>query len=306
VWLLARELYGDRQACLAAAISAVYPYFVMFTPLVLAETVFIALFLWAAVFLELGFARGRWLSAVLAGVFLGLAVLVRASLLPWVFGAAVMWVLLRRLERGAVARAAAMLAVFCAVMAPWVMRNYSASGGHVVVTTLRAGSSLYEGLNPKADGGPMLDRIDWGDGTEGMNEYEQDRLWRSRALAFAHSRPGRVLELAGTKLMRFWNVVPNYRSFRVPWLCVVVGVPYVGVMLLAFAGLARSWRRPDVHLILVLPVVYYAVLHAVFVGSVRYRVAIMPLLIVLASHGLASLFWRGERKGQRRGEHGVE
>ena len=289
VWLLAREVYGERQACLAAAVAAVYPYFVLFTPLVLAETVFMALFLWGALCLKLAYSHGRWVSAVLAGVFLGLATLVRASLLPFVLLAAAVWVVLGRLERGAFGRAAALLVAFGLVMAPWVVRNYYASGGHVVPTTLRAGPSLYEALNPEADGGPMMDRIDWGDGTEGLSEYEQNRLWRARAVAFVRGSPAKALALAGRKLVRFWNVVPNYPPFRVPLLCVVVGVPYVAVMLLAAVGLVRSWRRGDVNLILLLPVVYYALLHMVFVGSVRYRVPVMPLVIIIAAHGLVAL-----------------
>ena len=64
------------------------------------------------------------------------------------------------------------------------------------------------------------------------------------------------------------------------------------VILLAVVGLATSWRRADVGLILVLPVVYHSALHTVFVGSIRYRIAVMPLVMVLAARGAVAAWSR--------------
>ena len=36
-WLLARELFGPAEACVAAAVVAVYPFFILFVVLVLSE-----------------------------------------------------------------------------------------------------------------------------------------------------------------------------------------------------------------------------------------------------------------------------
>ena len=291
VWLLARAVYGEREAVAAAAIAAVYPLLVLHTPLLLAETVFITLLLWGLLSLRAAAAEQRLGSAALAGLALGLATLVRASLLPFVPLAAVVWVARWRLRRRAVQGAAVLVGVFAAAIAPWVVRNYHASGGHFVPTTCRAGPSLYEALNPEADGAPMMDRIDWGWGTSGLSEWEQHRLWQRRAVAWAAANPGRVAALAARKFVRFWNVLPNAPEFRRPLVlaCVGISVPYVVVVALAIVGLASSWRRAEVRLILLLPVVYYALLHMVFVASLRYRVAVMPLAIVLAGRGLMRL-----------------
>ncbi len=295
-WRLGRSLYGEREGLASAWLLAVYPFVVAFTPLLLAETVFAALLLWGMLSLRAAW-DGRSGAAALAGLAFGLATLVRASLLPGVLLFAVLWVLLSRFAKGAVGRAALMVAVFAAVMAPWVVRNYFASGGHLVPTTLRAGPSLYEALNPEADGGPMMDRIDWGWGAEGLSEYEQHRLWQRRAVAWARANPGRVLELAGRKAVRFWNPIPNAGEFRRPLVCAAVALPYVAAMVLAAVGLAGSWRRANVHLILLLPVVYHALLHMVFVSSIRYRMPVMPFVLVVAGHGLVRL---AERAGAGR------
>ena len=292
VWLvalLARELFGEPEALAAAAVAAAYPFFIFYTVLVLSETVFMALLVAGALCLAAAVRRGRGGLALLAGALLGLATLVRASLLPCVPLLAVGWVLVRRVDRTALRHAGLMVAAFAAMMAPWVVRNWVATDGHVVVTTLRAGASLYESLNPQADGGPMLEVVNSVPRPAGMSEAERDRQLGRLAVAYAIGHPRRFAELAVVKLGRFWNPVPNAREFRTPLFAVALGVPYVAAMLLAAAGLARSWRHGRVALILLLPVVYHSVVHMVYVGSIRYRVVVMPLVVVLGAHGLVGL-----------------
>jgi len=294
--LLAGRLFGRRVALAAGVIAAVYPMFIMMSALLLSETLFILLFLAGILCLHRAFAEDTLPAAIAAGAAFGAATLVRSSLLLYVPMAAGAWVVLRRFKVGAFVRAAMMLAAFAAVMAPWVVRNWRVTG-HFVPTRLRVGPSLYEALNPEADGGPMMQRIDWGDGTEGLTEYEKNALWRIRAIEYAKQNPGHVASLAVRKLVRFWNIMPNDPRFRRPLIVIGMGLPFAGVMFLALLGGWLSWGRADVALTALLPVVYYSLLHMVFVSSVRYRVAVMPLLIVLAGLGMVRV--RGHVRSRR-------
>ncbi|HUT33373.1 MAG TPA: glycosyltransferase family 39 protein [Planctomycetota bacterium] len=299
VFLLARELYGPREGAVAATVAAVYPFFVVQALLTLSETLFTVFLVAGAWLLVRAWREADLKLSALAGLAFGLATLTRGSFLGVAFLVAVAWGATRRLDRRAVLCALAMVGAFAFAMAPWVARNWRVSGGHLVLTTLRVGPSLYEGLNPKADGGPMMDRINWDEGTAGLSEYERDQHWRRMAFEYARENPGRALALAGAKLGRFWNLVPNLEQFRGALACAVVGIPYALVMLLAAVGLARPGRRAEVALILLLPVVYYCVVHMVFVGSVRYREALMPLLVVVAAHGVTTI-WGWARSGRTR------
>jgi 4-amino-4-deoxy-L-arabinose transferase-like glycosyltransferase len=289
--LLTGRLFGRRASHVAGAIAALYPMFVLMGALLLSETLFMMLFLAGMVCLHGAFVRRDLSASVGAGIAFGAATLVRSSLLLFLPFAACAWVLLRRFERGTMLRAAAMLVACMATMSPWVVRNWHVTG-HFVPTRLRVGPSLYEALNPEADGGPMMQRIDWGDGSAGLSEYEKNRLWRRRAIDYALANPGHVAALAVRKIVRFWNVVPNERRLRHPAAMVGLGLPYVLVMLFACVGAARSWRRPEVALTAILPVVYYSLLHLVFVSSVRYRIVVMPLLIALAGLGVVGVWER--------------
>lgn len=297
VWVLAQVLFSAREGLVAGLIAAMYPAFVLYVVVLLSETLFMALLVGGSVCVALAYRREELRWPALGGLLLGLATLARAGHSLCVPLLAVVWVGLRRFERRTLVKAGVLVAVFVGSLVPWVVRNWWASGGHLVVTTLRTGPSLYEGLNPKATGGPMMDRIKWNVGTEGMTEWAQDRHWRRAALEFARENPWRVVCLAGAKLVRFWRVVPSLAQLRRPLLAVALGVPYAVVMALAAVGLVVSRRRGDVGLIVVLPVVYYSLLHMVFVGSMRYRLAVMPLLVVAAAHGAVEVWsrWLGGR-----------
>lgn len=302
VYLLGMEFYGRREAALAAGIAAVYPFLVVQAVLVLSETLFMAFAVAGAFFVARAWKQPRAAWGALAGLAFGLATLTRGSYLALAPLTAIGFVVGRCGERRACTCAAMLLGVFALTLAPWVARNWVASDGHLVLTTLRVGPSLYEGLNEDADGGPMMDRIDWDEGTAGMSEYERSRHWRELALRYAREHPGRVLELAIAKLARFWNVVPNLGQLRGAAPCVVFGAPYVLVMILAVVGLLVS-RRMDVALTLLLPVVYYSLVHTVFVGSIRYREALMPLLIVAAGHGALAAWERLKPRGNSAAAH---
>lgn len=284
---LARELFGRREAVWVAVIAAVYPTFILYTGLVLTETLFALLLLGGLACLLRAVRRGRAAPAAWAGLLFGLATLVRASFLPGVLVLAVAWVALRP-RVCTLAAAACLLLAVAATLVPWVARNQIASSGHVVVTTSRAGASLYEALNPKADGGPMLIVVTEVPHPPELDEVERDRQLRALAVRYAREHPGRALWLGLVKFARTWNVVPNAREFRSPLLAIGLGVPYVLVMLGAALGVWRAGRRGEVALILLLPVVYYALLHTVFVGSIRYRMPVMPLLVALAAHGVCA------------------
>ena len=74
-----------------------------------------------------------------------------------------------------------------------------------------------------------------------------------------------------------------------------------GLVLLAFLllGACGAWHlraRWRALSWLLLPVAYFTLLHLVFVGSVRYRVPVMPLVEILAAWGVVCL-WRRSAAG---------
>jgi len=189
-----------------------------------------------------------------------------------------------------------MIVVMALVLTPWTVRNYRIFG-RVIPTTLQVGESLYEAFSPYADGGPAMDRIDWPAVRGGpMGEMENNDFFKSAAVRYLREHPRRALELTVEKARRFWNVVPNHGPSRTPLLVAVSIIAVVPVYLLALVGLIR-WRGTAFWL-LISPVAYFALMHMVFVGSVRYRAPVMPFLGILAAAGA---LWLWRRRGANDG-----
>ena len=185
---------------------------------------------------------------------------------------------------------AVMIVVMILALTPWTVRNYRIFA-RVVPTTLQVGESLYEAFSPYADGGPAMDRIDWPAVRGGpMGELENNDFFKKAAVKYVREHPARAGELAVEKARRFWNVVPNHGPHRSGAYVAISLAAVVPVYLLALAGLC-CWRGGGFWL-LVSPVIYFAVMHMVFVGSVRYRVPVMPFLGILAAAGAVWLWSR--------------
>ena len=196
-----------------------------------------------------------------------------------------------------------MLAALCAGMFPWWMRNYQVTG-HFVPTTLQVGASLYDGLNPIASGASNFEpvnrasaqfRHNWlAHGRQIDAQYElalnRHLFHLGRNWALAH--PGETLQLAAIKFQRTWNLWPNEPGLRSWPIRLTVCVAYLVVISgTALAGW-KLWRTSLLPLdqpagwmagLLVLPAVYFSLLHVVFVGSIRYRQPALGPMALLAA-----------------------
>ena len=325
VYLLGRRIFNRGTGLIAAAIAAVYPFFVFYTGLVLAETLFIFALLGVVLLLTViwqtkpaepkntresiedagpgSFNEPKAYSAsalrilllLCCGAVLGIAVLIRSSLLLFLPFILPFWVLFSRRRVHSAGQIGLMALGLCATISPWVHRNYKLYH-RVVLTTLQVGESLYEANSPDADGGPHMDlvgRIDWQAARDGAKlegpekEYERDRYFRREAVRYIRGNPRGFGRLALTKLRRFWNPVPNYAAYRRPLYMTVSALSFGPVVLFAILGVALARKRWQTAWLLAAPVVYYSVMHMIFVGSTRYRTPVMPFVIVLAAFALS-------------------
>lgn len=298
VYWLGKVLFGTRTGLIAAAMTAVSPVMVGFSVLILSETLFAAgmaaSLAGTAKLARLGFApeqrlRGPGLSLV-AGLLIGAANYARPS---WLLAGplfAVLYISWCRFSREAVLRAGLVLVGLALAMVPWTVRNYLVTG-HLVATTLWVGPSLYDGLNPEADGDSDM-RFFETDAVmrrRDLSEYEMDRYYRARAWEFARENPLRVLELAGIKLARFWKPWPNAEQFDSPPIAAAVACGFIPLVVLAAWG---GWiARKDLWgwVLTAGPILYFTAIHLVFVSSLRYRVPAEYPLAVLAAAGLNDL-----------------
>ncbi len=298
VYLLGRRLFDERIALIACGLTAISPVMTGFSVLLLSETLFaltLTLSLWCA---------ANWLPAesrepkaesrypilwpLLTGISIAIATYVRPS---WMLAGpllAVLVILLKRSRGKACLESAVMLLGLFGAMLPWAWRNHEVSG-HWVFTTLWSGPSLYDGLNPDANGDSNMTFFDRDNLMAQMSEWDVDQHYKQAAWQYARQHPGRAVELSLLKLWRYWKPWPSAKEFGGFWRGLLVAAFFVPVCVLAARGGWQARKQPWVCFLTLGPIFYFAAIHAVFVGSLRYRLPAEYPLCVLAAVGVCSL-----------------
>ncbi|MBN1395544.1 MAG: glycosyltransferase family 39 protein [Pirellulales bacterium] len=315
VWWIALLLFDRRAAWIAALSTAFYPGAIVLSVLVLSEAPFCPLML-----LQLGLCILAWNAETVrrragwgfaAGLAGGAATLMRPSWLLFTPLAAGILLLLQRCNNSwrltasgsrenawphfpqRILIAFNMILGLAVAMAPWWIRNAKLTG-RFVPTTIQVGASLYDGLNPSADGSSNMafverfiaeQRLKDDPGEAPSVEFERrlDIRMRDEALAWTKANSGRAARLAGKKFLRMWNIWPNERSFSAWPARLAVFFTYTPLLFFAIIGACRTFRRGWPYILCWLPAVYLTALHVVFVSSIRYREPAMLALLALAA-----------------------
>ncbi len=288
VFLLAKATFSERAGLFAAGIFAVYPFFIFFSGLILTETFFIMLLLLLVYFFRRSFEARLWRDAVICGIIGGITILLKPMIFYFIIFA-----LIFKLKPGMegkadiLKRSAAITMLALSTAAPWGI--YSRT--HHENPRFLAGSNitLYESFNPRATGGPGIELIEITEEMERMSRPRLEKYYREEAVSFIIQNPGRALRLVLEKQMRFWSPVPNFAEYR-NLKYGAIGIISFGPVLLLAAWLVAADRRKWMSISYIyLPILFFALLHTVILGSIRYRVPVDPFIIILASGKLSLL-----------------
>jgi 4-amino-4-deoxy-L-arabinose transferase-like glycosyltransferase len=280
------RVFGNRTGLVAGLCAAAYPDLVWYSVHLWSEPVFMAFLWWGLDRLLAADEQLSARSAAAAGALLGLATLTRETIL-YFLPLAALWMAWRR-PRGA-PRAALLLAGAFLVIAPWTVRNAVRYGAFVPVSIM-GGRVLWEG-NTDLPRDEVYARYDAAAPDGPMAQY---RLAVRSALEHIRARqPWWILEKVSKQVPGFFAVdslalVHVKRGVYGPvgrgafWVvAAIVLAPYVAVVcsfLYAVFRLERG-RRTDLLLLLLL---YYVLLHVAVHGFHRYRLAILPVLLIFA------------------------
>lgn len=302
-WMLfeaARRMSGAPAAFVTLAIAALYKPFAFYDTALLKE--FLAVVLVEAALLCWTIER-RW-SWLGAGLALGLAVLVRANLLLVVLALCGFLALRRRWAPAGWVAAGAVLAI-----APVTVRN-AIVAKDFVLTTYQFGPNLYIGNHPGNRTGryvpppfltaaaPEFEEREFRAEAERMSRRalrpsEVSSYWTDRTRAELDT--GRFLRLTVRRLVEYVNayeVPDNYNYYFLERFSWVLRLPLPGFWLaapLAAAGMVFAWReRARWSWLYVFVAVYFASIAPFFVFA-RYRLPVIPALLLFAGMGAVGL-----------------
>jgi 4-amino-4-deoxy-L-arabinose transferase-like glycosyltransferase len=311
LYVMARPRFGPRLSLFAASLAGLYPFQAVSAARRMTEVLFTLLLCLVAKALldELSTPSKR--RALVVGLTGGLATLCRDSLqfYPLVL-LLVLVVAVRPRRRALLHWALAMLAWGC-VLAPWTFRNYRASDGAIIVTTLGGGVPLWAGnyapsLGLDDDGGTdeqlatmrqglaaVLRRGGFAvtPGDQGLlevafNSPDAHAVLVRDALRRMWANPLKAAELMARKAWRFWFSImgrATYNRSLQPWVLVI----QLAYLVPAALGVPTVSRTPDIALVCLSIILYVWLGHAVTTANVRYALPVMPFVSLFTAAGLA-------------------
>ncbi|HUU82048.1 MAG TPA: glycosyltransferase family 39 protein [Phycisphaerae bacterium] len=325
VYAIGRSWFDRRRGLIAAWICALYPNLIAFSHYLWTETFFIFLLLLSVWVLTRAKRVPGLRSFLVAGVILGLAALTRSSVLYFAPVLMVWLVVTYRAQwRPALAGAIAMAVMMAVTILPWTIRNYRLYNAVVLIDT-NGPFNLWRGNDPTTFSlrqdpaapkyAPPFERIPMNPvGLQNALElsflarerfdvaYPTDlqMMQCARDLAWDCIRVDFVgfLGRAGLKMWDMWNptsfLIRHLRLGAYGPVSPIVegvitwaaGITYLLVMILGVIGWSRRWWDARAWLVLLLLLFHCAIYAAAF-GLTRFRLPLMPFIILFAANGLA-------------------
>jgi len=303
VFLIAREILGQRVALLTGFFLVFYPFSIYAALYIGSETLFtfflslFVLFLLKAV----SFRPVHWY--LLAGFSLGIATLIRGTTQ---FVLAVVPIALflasRTVNRRILLGYLLMSLAFVLCIAPWAVRNYVVLEAVVPVATassvfLQGSNEEFLTIDGKSIGFPRyfselekrgLSMPPPGAGPVAGDKY-MFKAGLENYLIRAESDPFSFITFFAEKFARLWFATESGRNHLI---ILLLNAPFY---LFALIGLIFLWKKQSMHRsvwIVIVLVGYFILLHWISLPLFRYVLPVMPYIIAFASAGILFSFER--------------
>lgn len=293
-----------RLARLSAACSAVYLYFVLYAATLMTETYYICALLWS---LDRALALSERPTArdgALLGLSLGIATLLRQSILPWVIVLflSLLWVgRFRTLLSRTVRSLLLALLVLGLCILPFTLRNYLVYGQFLLLNS-NAGYATYSAQHPmhgttfsEFAAAPVPPEV------LGHPEPQMDRELMRLGIGFVLADPVRYLKLSLSRIPDYFEFWPSADT------TLIHNIGRVGSfgLFLPFMlyGLYLAWRRMGrsscrswseflitPFALALLFVLFYPLLHILTWASLRYRLPVDAVVLPFAALAIDSLW----------------
>lgn len=297
VWLIGRAALGRRLGLVAAGVVAVFPNLIFNVPTYTLETAFV---FWSTAALAV-LASHDWSAGppstrrlVAFGTVLGLSVLTRPFSLPFLAGLALALVVARAGWRRTVGSLAVAVLPVVSLLTPWTIRNFSAMGAFVPIST-NLGDTACIDRSMTADGGFRWAGHD-GCADPGLPEAKRNRENIAKAISFVLDHPAKEVELIGKRFGRMLEhdhsglqeaesvngrvLDPGPRRIAINvanwWFWLTMAASAVGIV-----GLIRG-RRPE-QLLVVVAYVALLLLPVLLWGNVRFHIPVLPFAAIAAA-----------------------
>ena len=281
IYKIGRRVANENTGLVAAGLAAVYGYFIYYNVALMTETfsiVLVLLTLSLSLELKENPTPMRWVGL---GFSLGLAVLLRQTMLlfaPFLL----FWLFIELRERGIRWWYFVLpLAIMFLLIFPWTLRNYLVYQEFLLLNS-NAGYAFYASNNPNlgTDWRNEVVVVPVPDELAGKNEAELDRALTQKGLEFILADPQRYFWLTLNKTLEYVRFWPSSDSSPISNLNRVLSFGlYLPFMILGLGFSTTRWRS---FMPLYLFIAIHSGIHLLSWPSPRYRLPVDAILMVFA------------------------
>ncbi len=318
-YLIALRLFKKRTAVTAGIIHALYPIAIYFESELLVDSMFTTMILYSILFFIISLEKRSTRYFFLTGIMIGMAAITRAVILGMI-PLYLIWYLIefRDWKKWALRS----LLVVCGIIIPIIpitIRN-EAVGHDFVLIASSGGINFYIGNNESADGysaslpPPLGNSWELKDmkylaeketGHE-MKASEISSFYYGKGFEWILHNPGSFIDLYLKKLKFAVNnlEISNNRNlsyfFRINTVLHIIPLNFAVIFAFGVIGTVLLTRQREKSLLQwFLPVyaVWYILLIALFFINARFRLPIIPVLIILSAYGVVTtveIIFRGK------------
>ena len=302
-YFIAGKFFSKRTALVAGIVFEFYPGLFSIAFILLSETFFLGFFLaaaWAYFHaLQNGPGKIRYGFLALSGALNGIAALVRAvNLYFLVFYLVHLFIFARGRLQGRVLACLVFAAAMLAPVSAQTIKNYRLAGCFIPIDISPVRTQYLCQNFPEPVDHDFRGYWDMSlqDPCAGLQVCDQRKCAAAKSLQFILDHPGISARHSVTKVLNLFapnlyiykeffsadlQQYPGLKIYQARWVRVMGSCSYLLLMLLAFLGMAmaREWKLKSFTLFLIF---YYTAACAETLGASRYRLPIMPFMIIYA------------------------
>lgn len=318
------EAQVKRAALFTAGVTAVYTYFIYYAGTLMTEpffmTILLAVLLGAILVAKRITTSGFWKAAILLGLAIGAAVLLRQLVLlflPFLF----LWLIWATYRQGAWRRGLIVVAIsigiLVAAILPFTIYNYMRFDRFVLLNT-NAGYVMFWANHP-IHGTSFVPAAEMGDTYQklvpaelrDLDEAALDQALLRLGVQFIFDDPGRYLLLCLSRIPAYFRFWPEPASGMLSNLARVSSfglfLPFMFYGLLRPLFILRETKKQSSFDFLASPlcliylfILVYTLIHVLTWTLVRYRLPVDAVLVIFAGLAMGDLFraleqWSGQR-----------
>lgn len=297
LFFIVKNLFGITTGIISLVLYSVDPLMIFRIPHITTEPLFLFLIIGLILLIFLEQKYKTKLHQISLGIFLVLPALQRAEGIILFIFFPIFFFLTNRINYSNIKRFLLIFSSGVIIMLPWWIRNYTIHGRFVLTSTHGGVNFLCDsGAHPLKKGSHLFDfvekkyRLNELSGKEYVkNESYYEKILYKEKIDYALRYPINILKIVikNYLILHYFTSFPRSNRFD-PVYGVILCFTLIGIFFLV-----KNWKEyPFKFLIYYLFMIYFgfALTYSFYVSDPRMRNSIEPILIILASYGLKSIF----------------